>query len=241
MVDQRNRLLKSWPIHRPRALTKLVYRRCVSPRQGVFPHMAVRFSPFHGVNASATSGTKTTIDLARPRSAWRIGKGYCAKLRAENPLLNPSKAYPILQEDLCPPLPGELNAYNAFSVTIEGRGGRGPSRSWFIGGAMHAAPRVAGSAWHRTGDLLRCGCCRGRRPRRPLRPPGFLMLLEADLGCVLRARACLEVVVVALEAAHAGPNAVRELTDEGVVVLDGLVVAPARDADAVFCTGQFVR
>ena len=130
-----------------------------------------------------------------------------------------------------PALTRGLNAYNAFSVTIA-RGGGADGRG---------EPSRVVVCWHGLGVYYGADVVRAGRPRRPLRPPGFLMLLEADLGCVLRARACLEVVVVALEAAHAGPNAVRELTDEGVVVLDGLVVAPARDADAVFCTGQFVR
>src|SRR5271168_913165 len=49
-----------------------------------------------------------------------------------------------------------------------------------------------------------------------------------------------EVVVVDLETAPSGENAIRKLADEGVVGLDRIVVALSLDRDAVFGAGQFV-
>src|SRR6202453_1130968 len=58
--------------------------------------------------------------------------------------------------------------------------------------------------------------------------------LEADLRHILSAGARLEIIVVPLESAHTGPNAVGKLPDKRVVVLNLLVVAHSGHADPVF-------
>src|ERR1700721_2965414 len=63
---------------------------------------------------------------------------------------------------------------------------------------------------------------------------------EIDFGGLAGAGVGFEVGVVAGKAAHAGNEAVGEESDEGVVVLDGFVVAAAFDGDTVFGAGEFV-
>src|SRR3954470_12876232 len=50
----------------------------------------------------------------------------------------------------------------------------------------------------------------------------------------------LEICVVHVEAQNIRPQAVGELAHERVVVLQGLVIAPSRNLDAVLSTGQLV-
>ena len=49
-----------------------------------------------------------------------------------------------------------------------------------------------------------------------------------------------EVRIISFETCHVGPNAVRKLPDEGVVILNRVVVALAFNRDSVFCSGKFV-
>ena len=74
---------------------------------------------------------------------------------------------------------------------------------------------------------------RGSRGGRRARP-------EVDFGRLARAFIGLEIGVVAGEACHAGNQAVRKQRDVGVVVLDGLVVAPPLDRNAVLRAGEFI-
>src|SRR6185437_861647 len=66
------------------------------------------------------------------------------------------------------------------------------------------------------------------------------ILLETYLWDVLRGWAGREIGVVYLETSDACPNAVGELTNEGVVVGERVVIAFACHADAVLGAGELV-
>src|ERR1035438_767999 len=63
---------------------------------------------------------------------------------------------------------------------------------------------------------------------------------EIHFGRHARALGRSEVVVVPLESCPTGIDAVGELADVSVVILNGLVIPAAFDGDAILASGQFV-
>src|SRR5450432_3712644 len=68
----------------------------------------------------------------------------------------------------------------------------------------------------------------------------LFVVVEVDLGGLACAFFGLEIGLVALEASHAGDQAVGEQRNVGVVVLHHLVVVAALDGDAIFRAGQLI-
>src|SRR5713226_1122133 len=71
-------------------------------------------------------------------------------------------------------------------------------------------------------------------------PASALRSGELHLGGLTGGRRSCEISLVTLEAGPTGEHAVWEQADIGVVVLQGFVVAPPLDGDAVFCACQLV-
>src|SRR5262245_53025932 len=63
---------------------------------------------------------------------------------------------------------------------------------------------------------------------------------EVQLGRGARSIGRLEVRVIGFESWPSREQAVRELLDVGVVVLEGIVVALALDSDAILGAGKFI-
>jgi hypothetical protein len=68
----------------------------------------------------------------------------------------------------------------------------------------------------------------------------FGLLGEVDLRGFAVGRISLEVLIPVMEAGHIRPDAIGELANVDVVVLEDLVVALAFDGDAVFGSGQLI-
>src|ERR1019366_10529465 len=63
---------------------------------------------------------------------------------------------------------------------------------------------------------------------------------EVNFGSYARAFGGGEVVVIPFESGPPGKNAVGELADVGVVILNSFVIPATLDGDAVLASGQFV-
>src|SRR5208337_1505531 len=79
------------------------------------------------------------------------------------------------------------------------------------------------------------------RPRNSrYRGESLLRRAEIHLGSLARSLGSNKVSIIPLESSPPGKDVIREKTDVGVVILDGLVIAAALDGDAVFGSGQLV-